>query len=191
MATLPPATHSLHRGHDRTKDQSYVLFGINPELLPHVLFPVGDRTKTEIRDLAREAGLHTADKPDSQEICFIPDNDYAGFLDRYRGRSDTAGRAGRHRAAMSVGRTTGYEQFTIGQREGLGVTFGEPRFVVRIDADSRRVVHGPKAELGRRSLDADRLNWLVGRSPPTALAAPRRFATSTRRRTATVYLMRR
>lgn len=150
---------ALHRGLDPAKDQSYVLFGINPELLPRILFPVGARTKSEIRELSRQAGLNTADKPDSQEICFIPDNDYAGFLERYRGHSDTAGELV-DTAGTVVGRHEGYERFTIGQRRRLGVTFGEPRFVVRIEPETRRVVIGTHEELGRRTLTADRLNWL-------------------------------
>jgi tRNA-specific 2-thiouridylase len=163
-AATVSVTHTLHRGRDRTKDQSYVLFGINPELLPRILFPVGDQTKVEIRELAREAGLNTADKPDSQEICFIPDNDYAGFLDRYRGHSDTAGELV-DTAGNVVGQHEGFERYTIGQRKRLGVTFGEPRFVVRIEPATRRVVIGRKSDLGRTTLTADRLNWLG--PPPT------------------------
>lgn len=164
IVKAPGATYALHRGLDRTKDQSYVLFGINPDLLPQILFPVGDLAKAEIRDLAREAGLSTADKPDSQEICFIPDNDYAGFLDRYRGHEETSGELV-DTLGNVLGRHEGFERFTIGQRRGLGVTFGEPRFVVRIDADSRQVVLGRKEELARTTLEADRLNWL---GPPAA-----------------------
>jgi tRNA-specific 2-thiouridylase len=154
----------LYRGRDRDKDQSYVLFGINPELLPRVLFPVGSRTKPEIRDLARAAGLNTADKPDSQEICFIPDDDYAGFLTKYRGEADTAGEFV-DASGEVVGRHEGFERFTIGQRRGLGVTFGEPRFVVRIEPETHRVVLGRREELGRTTLTADRLNWLG--APPS------------------------
>ena len=154
---------ALARGRDRSKDQSYVLFGIDREILQHVLFPVGDRTKPEIRDLARQTGLSTADKPDSQEICFIPDNDYAGFLGRYRGHVETAGELV-DTAGRVLGRHEGYERFTIGQRRRLGVTFGEPRFVVRIEPETCRVVIGTHDELGRRRLEADRLNWLV--DPP-------------------------
>ncbi|MCA9052776.1 MAG: tRNA-specific 2-thiouridylase [Planctomycetaceae bacterium] len=158
-AAQQSATHALYRGLDQTKDQSYVLFGINPDLLPRILFPVGSQTKAEIRELAREAGLNTADKPDSQEICFIPDNDYAGFLTRYRGETETAGELV-DTSGRVVGRHDGFERFTIGQRRGLGVTFGAPRFVVRIEPETRRVVIGNREELGRTSLDADRLNWL-------------------------------
>src|SRR5690606_33973432 len=93
VTRLPPSPVSpgLFRGVDRAKDQSYVLFGLERDLLANVLFTVGGLTKPAIRNLAGEAGLRVATKPDSQEICFIPDNDYAGFLTRYRGASETAG----------------------------------------------------------------------------------------------------
>jgi tRNA-uridine 2-sulfurtransferase len=152
----------LFRGRDPGKDQSYVLFGVPRELLPHILYPVGGRTKEEIRELARQAGIRTADKPDSQEICFIPDNDYGAFLQRYRGEQQTAGEFV-DTAGNVIGEHRGYQHFTIGQRRGLGVTFGEPRFVVRIEPQTRRVVLGTKNELGRSTLEANRLNWLIDR----------------------------
>jgi len=155
---------TLLRGLDRAKDQSYVLFGIDRDVLANVLFPVGELEKPVIRDLARETGLRVADKPDSQEICFVPDNDYAGFLRRYRGEPDTAGEFV-DTAGQVVGTHPGFEKFTIGQRRGLGVTFGEPRFVVRIEPETKRVVLGTKSELGRRSLSADRANWLISDVP--------------------------
>ncbi|MEZ6057480.1 MAG: tRNA 2-thiouridine(34) synthase MnmA [Planctomycetaceae bacterium] len=154
----------LYRGVDSHKDQSYVLFGIEPSLLDRVLFPVGNQTKPAIRELARQAGIRTAEKPDSQEICFIPDNDYAAFLGRYRGPQETAGELV-DTAGTVLGEHPGYERFTIGQRKGLGVTFGEPRFVVRIEPETNRVVIGSRDDLGRSSLVADRLNWLVSTVP--------------------------
>lgn len=158
---------SLVRGRDPLKDQSYVLAGISRDLLPRILFPVGDHTKVEIRELAAEAGLRNAAKPDSQEICFIPDNDYAGFLRRYRGEFDTAGEFVDPRGNV-LGRHRGYEQFTIGQRRGLGVTFGEPRFVIRIEPESRRVVLGTKEDLAANRLMGEQMNWLIA-SPPDRL----------------------
>ncbi|MGH7127391.1 MAG: tRNA 2-thiouridine(34) synthase MnmA, partial [Planctomycetaceae bacterium] len=151
---------ALVRGRDRSKDQSYVLFGIDRDLLDRILFPVGDYDKTEIRALARETGLRVADKPDSQEICFIPDNDYAAFIERYRGAGDTTGEMV-DTAGRVVGRHAGYERFTVGQRKGLRVTFGSPRFVVAIEPQSKRVVIGTKEDLSRTELEADRLNWLI------------------------------
>ncbi|MEM7811929.1 MAG: tRNA 2-thiouridine(34) synthase MnmA [Planctomycetota bacterium] len=150
----------LVRGVDRGKDQSYVLFGIERSLLPNILFPVGGMQKPEIRAIAGEAGLRTASKPDSQEICFVPDQDYAGFLKRHRGGFETAGRF-IDRDGTVLGEHPGYEKFTIGQRRGLGVAFGEPRYVVRIDAETRDIVLGRLSELERTTLEADRANWLA------------------------------
>ena len=155
---------ALVRGLDGTKDQSYVLFGIDRKLLDRIIFPVGGYTKSEIRNLSRTAGLRVADKPDSQEICFIPDNDYAGFLEKYRGEMKTAGELV-DTAGNVVGQHPGYQNFTIGQRRGLGVTFGSPRYVVAIEPASRRVVIGRKEDLSRDRLQADRLNWLVDEVP--------------------------
>ncbi|MBC8115033.1 MAG: tRNA 2-thiouridine(34) synthase MnmA, partial [Candidatus Saccharimonas sp.] len=155
---------ALVRGRDLSKDQSYVLAGINKGIVDRILFPVGDFLKPEIRELAGEAGLRVATKPDSQEICFIPDNDYVGFLDRYRGRPDLSGDfvdpSGR-----VLGQHGGFDQFTIGQRRGLGITFGEPRFVIRIEPESRRVVLGTHADLACSTLEADGVSWLADDVP--------------------------
>jgi tRNA-uridine 2-sulfurtransferase len=155
---------ALLRGRDRTKDQSYVLAGINRKILDRILFPVGDYQKPEIRELAAQAGLRVATKPDSQEICFIPDNDYVGFLERYRGRPDMSGDFVDLQGRV-LGQHTGYDQFTIGQRRGLGITFGEPRFVIRIEPDSRRVVLGTHDDLACLELEADNISWLVDNMP--------------------------
>jgi len=155
---------ALLRGLDRSKDQSYVLFGLPRDLLPKVLFPVGGHTKSEIREFARQSGLRVADKADSQEICFVPDNDYAGFIRRYRGEVDTTGELV-DTAGNVVGRHNGYEHFTIGQRKGLGVTFGAPRYVVAVEAETRRVVIGTREDLERYELEATRLNWLIDDVP--------------------------
>jgi len=159
IATSAAGNYELRRGVDPSKDQSYVLFGIRPELLPHILFPVGGFQKTEIRELAGAAGLQTATKKDSQEICFIPDNDYAGFVKRYRGEQQTAGHFVSATGEL-LGEHRGYEHFTIGQRRGLGIAFGSPRFVLEIRPETREVVLGEYAELGRTGLQADRVNWL-------------------------------
>jgi tRNA-specific 2-thiouridylase len=151
---------ALVRGVDEEKDQSYVLFGLDRDLLEHVLFPVGEYDKPAIRDTARKAGLRVADKPDSQEICFVPDQDYARFIRRYRGEHDTSGELV-DMAGNVVGRHAGYEHFTIGQRRGLGVAFGAPRYVVAVRSESRQVVIGSREDLARTSLEADRVNWLI------------------------------
>lgn len=150
----------LFRGRDRNKDQSYVLFGIRTELLPHILFPVGGYEKPEIRRLAGEAGLRVADKRDSYEICFVPNNDYAGFLQAYRPEQATSGNFV-DVSGKVLGRHSGFEQFTVGQRKGLGIAFGEPRFVVRINAQTRDVVLGQSRDLETDSFQVHGLNELV------------------------------
>ena len=155
---------ALVRGEDLTKDQSYVLFGIRRELLSKIIFPVGETHKSDLREMARRVGIQTAEKKDSQEICFIPDQDYVGFINRYRGPQETAGEMVSTTGEV-VGHHAGYENFTIGQRKGLGVAFGSPRYVVAIEPETRRVVIGEKEDLARSSLEADRLNWLVAEVP--------------------------
>jgi tRNA-specific 2-thiouridylase len=150
---------ALCRGVDTAKDQSYVLFGIDRAILSRLMFPVGDYAKPTIRELARELGLRVADKPDSQEICFVPDNDHAGFV-RRRLSADTSGEIVTVEGDV-VGRHHGIEGFTIGQRKGLGVALGEPRYVVRLEADARRVVIGTHEQLARREFTASEANWLV------------------------------
>ena len=170
---------ALLRGRDPAKDQSYVLAGINRNILDRILFPVGHFNKPEIRELAAQAGLRVATKPDSQEICFIPDNDYVGFLERYRGRPDMAGDFVDPTGRV-LGKHTGYDQFTIGQRRGLGVTFGEPRFVIRIEPETRRVVLGKHEDLACDELEAGR-SRLAGRPIfRTNSSVWLRFVTSTR-----------
>lgn len=159
-----PGAPALVRGVADDKDQSYVLFGLDRNLLERVVFPVGGYQKDEIREIARKAHLRVADKPDSQEICFVPDQDYAGFIRRYRGQQDTSGELV-DTSGNVVGRHDGYEQFTIGQRRGLGVAFGAPRYVVALKPQSRQVVIGTRSDLARSELSADRLNWLVENVP--------------------------
>ena len=150
---------ALCRGLDPGKDQSYVLWGIRPEVLARLQFPVGDYRKEEIRRIADRLGLHhVAEKPDSQEICFVPDQDHARFVRQNRSPQDTSGLIVTTDGRV-VGRHAGVEQFTIGQRKGLGVALGEPRYVVCIDPQSREVVLGSKDELARRELSARGANW--------------------------------
>lgn len=155
---------AIFRGRDGGKDQSYVLFGIDREILDRVIFPVGNFDKPDVREKAQQSGLRVHDKADSQEICFIPDNDYAGFLERYRGKHDTAGEIVDTTGAV-LGKHEGYERYTVGQRKGLGLAFGEPRYVVRLEPETRRVVIGTREELGCHTLEGDRFNWLIDSVP--------------------------
>ncbi len=155
---------ALCRASDPAKDQSYALFGIPRDRLPNVLFPVGEYRKEQVRAFAAELGLRVADKPDSQEICFVPPGEHAEFVRRRTGR-DTAGDIVTTDGTV-VGRHDGIERFTIGQRKGLRVALGEPYYVVRIEPRSRRVVLGRMEELACSELTASGANWLV--DPPSA-----------------------
>ncbi len=160
LVPMPNGQIALCRGRDESKDQSYVLFGIQRRLLPRLMFPVGEHRKQEIREIAERLGLHVAAKRDSQEICFVPDRDHARFIRQRRGAIDTSGEIVTTDGAV-VGRHAGFEQFTVGQRKGLGLAFGTPRYVVRIEPDSRRLVIGAHDELARSELTAAEANWLV------------------------------
>ena len=150
----------LTRGVDTWKDQSYVLFGLRRELLKHVLLPVGGFTKAEIRSIARDQGLPVHDKPDSQEICFVPDDDYIAFIRSKRPELNTAGTIIDEDGTF-LAQHAGIEGFTIGQRRGLGIAVGEPRYVVQIEATTRTVTVGQRASLDRPGLLASKFNWQV------------------------------
>lgn len=154
---------ALMRGFDDAKDQAYVLFGIERSRLSRMLLPVGEHHKSEIRVLAEQLGFRVADKRDSQEICFVPDQDHARFIHERRPAADTSGEIVASDGTV-VGRHDGIERYTIGQRKGLGVAFGDRRFVVRIEPDTRRVVVGEQQELARSELTAAGANWLI--EPP-------------------------
>jgi tRNA-specific 2-thiouridylase len=156
--------HELHRGGDPDKDQSYVLFGLRRSLLPHLLFPIGGYRKEQVRELAREAGLGVAEKPDSVEICFVPDGDHGALIRRRRPELTTAGNIV-DTAGNVLAEHPGIENFTIGQRKGLGYAAGERRYVLRIVPEEREVVVGRREELLADGLSASRVNWLV--DPPT------------------------
>jgi tRNA-specific 2-thiouridylase len=160
LQTLGDGQLALCRGRDETKDQSYVLFGIQRRLLGRLKFPIGEYHKDEVRQFAERLRLPVAAKRDSQEICFIPDQDHARFVRQCRGATDTSGEIVTT-AGTVVGRHDGFERFTVGQRKGLRLAFEAPRYVVRIEPDSRRVVIGTYDELARTDLIAAEANWLI------------------------------
>jgi tRNA-specific 2-thiouridylase len=154
----------LKRPADLAKDQTYFLFGLTQEQLAHTLFPLGALTKPEVRKIARSHGLKLAEKPDSQEICFIPGGDYKQFLTAYLEEQgerlpETAGEL-----VASDGQVLGHHEgifnFTVGQRKGLGVASPTPLYVLQIDPASHRVTVGADAELATRTLRARDLNWI-------------------------------
>ena len=154
----------LRRGRDAAKDQSYFLFSLTQAQLAQALFPVGDLTKDDVRGHARRLGLGTAEKPDSQEICFVPDGDYAAFLERAEPALARAGAIVDADGAQ-VGTHGGVHRFTIGQRKGLGLSTGVPLYVVDIDAARQQVRVGPREALERTSLSASGVNWISGTAP--------------------------
>jgi tRNA-uridine 2-sulfurtransferase len=155
----------LRRGRDTSKDQSYFLFSLTQEQLARASFPVGDLSKDAVRETARALGLAVADKPDSQEICFVPDGHYAAFIERNAGDLDSAG-AIVNQTGDVLGRHGGIHRFTVGQRKGLGIAAAEPMYVLELRPATKTVVVGQRAELERTSLMASQVNWIAG-APPT------------------------
>lgn len=161
----------LKRGVDRAKDQSYFLFTLTQAQLARARFPLGARSKPEVRAYAETRRLPVARKPDSHEICFVPDGDHAAFIER---RAPDAVRPGRivDAAGRTLGRHAGVHRFTVGQRRGLGVGgLDEPHYVTGIDADSGRVTVGPKAALRVPGLLATDVTWVAGNAPATVRVA--------------------
>jgi tRNA-specific 2-thiouridylase len=158
IATAADGTLRVARAFERAKDQSYVLFGLRSELLPHVLFPVGEYPKSEVRAIARQHGLPVHDKPESQEICFVPDDDYLEFVHQRRPKHESSGEIVDEQG-RKLGTHRGIEGYTIGQRRGLGVALGSPRYVVQIEPRTRTLTIGPRDSLERIGLEASRFNW--------------------------------
>ena len=159
----------LCRGRDEGKDQAYFLFALTQAQLARAMFPLGGMPKDEVRRIALARGLRVADKPDSQEICFVPDGDYAAVVDRKL--PATAPVSSSISQGRAVGKHDGVHHFTIGQRKGLGISAAEPRYVVRLDAERRLVQVGPKAALERQGLTASGVNWVAGTPPAGVIAA--------------------
>jgi tRNA-specific 2-thiouridylase len=167
----------LRRGVDAGKDQSYFLFSLTQDQLARAAFPIGALTKADVRARAHRLGLDVADKPDSHEICFVPDGDAGGFIDRHLDEEDRSGEIV-DSAGRVLGRHRGVHRLTVGQRKGLGLAEGVPLYVLRLDADARQVVVGPREELGGRSLEASQVNWIDGAAP----SSPRRLTARIRHR---------
>jgi tRNA-specific 2-thiouridylase len=151
---------AILRGRDARKDQAYFLWGLPAEILPRLLFPVGALSKSQVREKARELGLVTADKPESQEICFVPTGDYRDLL-RKRLGNHPALEPGRivRRSGEVVGEHGGYAGFTVGQRKGLGGGFGEPVYVLEVRPATREVVVGGRDELFQDEVEVGEPNW--------------------------------
>lgn len=172
---------TLLRGSDHKKDQSYFLFELNQELLSRLIFPVGGFLKTEIRELLDNRNIHIADKPESQEICFIPDGDYAGFIRSYCEYREgplsvefkTLDREGPvlHRDGTMLGRHKGLYHYTIGQRKGLGISHSRPLYVLELNKEDNSLILGYKEDTFSGSLAAADVNWISGSAPEMPMEA--------------------
>lgn len=167
----------LLRARDRHKDQSYYLFELTQEQLAKAMFPLGDLDKAQVRQIAHHYGLEVADKPESQEICFIPDGDYAGFIERHY--DDVVGKAEDEvpfpggqivdSSGRALGMHSGVHHYTIGQRRGLGVAHPTPLYVIELRPEKRQVVVGERSELAKKSCRAVRPNWISVPAPTHVL----------------------
>jgi tRNA-uridine 2-sulfurtransferase len=180
--------HHLLRAVDLQKDQSYFLFGLTQEQLSHSLFPLGELSKQEVREIARRKQLPVAEKPESQEICFVPAGDYVRFIEAYQAESGAGdpeparrgtpprdpGENGGELVTTSgeiLGRHNGVHHFTVGQRRGLGVAAGRPLYVLEIDPASHRVTVGEDSELLRDTCEVRDVNWIAWERPPGPVEA--------------------
>lgn len=154
-----PKGPELHRAVDAARDQSYFLFATTAEQLAYLRFPLGGLPKRAVRAAATELGLAVADKPDSQDICFVPEGRYTTIIDRLRPHGAEPGDIV-HLDGRVLGRHEGVTRYTIGQRRGLNVAVGDPLFVVKIDADRRQVIVGPREALLTRALALKETNWI-------------------------------
>jgi tRNA-specific 2-thiouridylase len=163
----------MRRSTDRAKDQTYFLFGLKQEQLARTLFPLGGLEKPAVRDLARGLGIPTAAKPDSQEICFVPNGDYAQFIDAYFREQGIEPEDLQGELVMPDGRVvgehSGVHHFTVGQRRGIGIAAREPLYVIATDPAARRVVVGPNDALLRGSTSVKDVNWISIAAPAQAI----------------------
>ena len=178
----------LKKGLDEGKDQSYVLYNLTQEQLAHIRLPLGGLHKTEVREIAEQHKFVNARKHDSQDICFVPDGDYAGFIARYTGRDCPAGDFV-DESGHVLGQHKGIVHYTVGQRKGLGIAADAPLYVKRIDAAENRVVLSGNDALFSRELTANDFNWIAYDVPPRELRATARVRYHQREQAATVTVL--
>jgi len=168
--------YRLFRGKNHWKDQSYFLWELNQEQLSRSYFPLGEMLKSEVRDIARDANLYTADKQESQEICFVPDGKYSEFIDRYlehEGRGEEMPEGGEivNTAGQTIGAHTGIHRYTIGQRRGLGIAHEKPLYVVQIERAKNQIIVGEADELDSIEFTAKGVNWVAFDEPSEPVRA--------------------
>lgn len=176
----------LKKALDKSKDQSYVLYMLTQEQLAHIRFPLGELSKSEVRSIAEAQGFCNAEKPDSQDICFIPDGDYAAFLERRTGRIYSTGDI-LDLSGQVIGRHRGAVRYTIGQRKGLGLAMNRPVYVCRKDMAENTVTVGPEQSLYNRELWADDVNWIAIDRPSAPMRVHAKIRYRQTERPAAVY----
>lgn len=158
IGRTPSGRYAICRSVTAAKDQTYALYNLTQDQLAHTLMPVGDYPKDEIRQMAKKLGLLVADKPDSQEICFIPDHDYAAFIEEYTGKCPPPGNFVDQQGNV-LGQHRGITHYTVGQRKGLNLSMGRPVFVSAIRPDANEVVIGDSQDVFTDTLTCSKLNW--------------------------------
>ncbi len=175
--------YDLLRAVDLAKDQSYFLFGLTQEQMAAAVFPLGEMTKQDVRDAARKANLPVAEKPESQELCFVPTGNYSQFIEAYRieqGMTALRGATGEQSEESGelvtadgevLGRHSGVHHFTVGQRKGLGIAAGQPLYVLQIDSQKRQVIVGAEDQLQSDTCEVRDINWIACENPAAAMQA--------------------
>lgn len=167
----------LKRSKDKSKDQTYVLYSLTQEQLAHTIFPLGDLEKSQVREIAESRGLVNSNKPDSQDICFVPDGDYASFIKRFTGTESVCGNFVDINGNI-LGKHKGIINYTVGQRKGLGIALGKPMYVVKKDLETNTVTLGDESDLYTKSLIADDFNLIsvAELSEPMRVTAKTRYS---------------
>lgn len=176
----------LKKGLDPTKDQSYVLYGMTQEQLSKTLFPIGELTKEETRNIASEYGLVNASKPDSQDICFVPDGDYAKFIEEYTGKDFPKGNF-IDKNGNILGQHSGIIRYTIGQRKGLGIALGEPAYVISKDVENNTVTLGKNEDLFTDTAYGTDVNWVSVSEPAEPIRVCAKVRYNQKEQSATLY----
>ena len=177
----------LKKGLDETKDQSYVLYSMTQEQLAHTLFPLGELKKAEVRAIAEQNGFINADKPDSQDICFVPDGDYARVIELYTGKECMPGHFVDQQGRI-LGTHKGIIRYTIGQRKGLGISSETPLYVCRICPENGNVVLGRNEDLFRTEVNVSEFHWISGLAPKEAFRCKAKIRYRQQEQAATVIL---
>lgn len=178
----------LLKGIDPSKDQSYVLYGMTQYQLSKTLFPIGELTKPQTRELAEKHGLINANKPDSQDICFVPDGDYARFIEEYTGRKFPEGDF-IDRDGNAIGKHSGIIRYTVGQRKGLGIALGVPAYVIAKNIENNTVTLGGNDDLFTDTAYAYDVNWISGECPKESVKVSARVRYNQKEQPATLYPM--